>query len=264
MNIIKAKIINNIRLSTNYFLLELLCNTEINLGIPGQFYQIQYNNDQTKLLIPISICNIDKNMISFMVKTVGEKTKQLAEKKVNDYLNIIGPLGNGFDTKLYKNKKLFFVTGGAGFAPLFYLYNTLPNHDITWFHGGRNYDEVCFIPSYVKDINISTDDGSFMNKGYVTRFFTNYIDKLTPPTSELPTPSSQLSTLNCLACGPVPMLKTLQNICENNNIPLYVSLEEYMACGVGVCYGCALKKNDTYIRVCKEGPIFDAKEVIWT
>ena len=105
MNILKAKIVNNIKLSDNYFVLELLCDPNRNLGMPGQFYQLQYSLDETKLLIPISIFNIDNNIISFMIKIVGEKTKQLADKKVNDNINIIGPLGNGFDTRLFENKK---------------------------------------------------------------------------------------------------------------------------------------------------------------
>jgi dihydroorotate dehydrogenase electron transfer subunit len=262
-------------LNNNYLLIKAkaLDDEILDLGDPGQFYQLKVHSDSFQLRVPISIFNIESNIISFLIKIVGGKTKKLQSMKESQVIDVIGPLGTSFlhlmdkrvsDNEVNNNRYLF-VSGGCGFAPISFLYKHLTaynemNKDISpqtqfiWIHGGKNYDDVSFISEQLNVI-ITTEDGSVGTEGLVTesaieQFKENKIDIV-------------------FTCGPVAMMKALFEICKLNNTPLIVSLEEYMACGIGVCYGCAVKTKNTlneesYARVCKDGPIFDAEEVFFS
>jgi len=253
MNIFKTKIVSHTMVSTNYLLVkvEALTKGNVNLGLPGQFYEIKPLGDNFQLRVPISIYDVEKQYISFLIKIVGEKTKRLQGLKAGDELDILGPLGNTFETE--EDKKYLFVSGGAGYAPLNYLYSAYTHPtNITWIHGGRNKEEVHFARTAERTI-ICTDDGSVGVKGLVT--------------DEALKAISTTKFDKAFTCGPVPMMKALFEICQSANIPLIVSLEEYMGCGVGVCYGCAVKIKsesgaETYVRVCKTGPVFEAKNIV--
>ena len=254
MNIFDTKVISNKMITSNY--LELIVKSDFKtheLGQPGQFYELQIPEKDFNLRAPISIYSIKDNNIIFLVKIIGEKTKSIQKLKKNDTLNLIGPLGNSFKT--HENRKYLLISGGCGYAPLNFLYNeSIKSNDIVWIHGGRNIDEVSFSENRPENLIICTEDGSTGHKGFVTEQVLEVLKK---------------NKFDCVfSCGPVPMLKSLLTICKQKKIPLTVSLEEYMACGVGVCYGCAVKvvnifgKTD-YVRVCKEGPIFDAYSIVW-
>jgi dihydroorotate dehydrogenase electron transfer subunit len=228
-----------------------------NLGSPGQFYQIKVIDSGFGLRLPISIYDIQGQYISFLVKAVGSKTKKLQSFTIGTELDLIGPLGTSFE--ILPSQNYLFVTGGIGYAPLSYLYQQTMGGHITWVHGGQSKEDVVFAD---KATVITTNDGSVGTKGLVTDeviklLDTNSYDKV-------------------FTCGPDTMMKALYAICHERNIPIEVSLEEYMACGVGVCYGCAVKiKNvpdivpmstphpTTYKRVCKDGPVFDAYTIVW-
>ena len=272
MQVLDAIIINNKKISKNYCLLKLQVESEKNLGIPGQFYQIQVDSSKPKLRVPISIFNIEKNHIYFLMKIIGEKTQQLANMKNKKSLNIFGPLGNGFNQNnlFQKNvqreemiSKYVFVTGGVGFAPLYFLYNSLPDEDITWYHGGTTKTEVSFLNTFIKDINIYTNDGSYGKQGTVVDAYQSKLCASVRDGISVYRGTSQI----VVACGPYMMLKTLNDVLQKNTTPLFVSFESYVACGVGVCYGCAIKvKNELsykYVRVCKEGPVFNAEDIVW-
>ena len=225
---------------------------DLSLGLPGQFYQIKVPGDDFQIRVPISIYDIEDDEISFLIKIVGEKTTKLKNMKLNDELNIIGPLGNSFTYA--KNESYMFVSGGCGYAPLNFLHKFIPDNKTLWIHGGRTKDEVKFAVSGQKAQIICTDDGSEGIKGFVTsevskELYIQGYDKV-------------------YACGPNPMLKEIMSICRLFNKKLYVSMEAYMGCGIGVCYGCAVKLRNnkgtyTYARVCKDGPIFNAYSIVW-
>lgn len=252
--------------SENYKLIKVKpnCNDNFDLGSPGQFYELSINNDQDfKLRVPISIYNIENNQIQFLIKIIGNGTKKLAQLKEGDTLNLFGPLGNTFDLKEnnFQNiTNLLFVTGGCGYAPLVYYKEYLRKHskfsdiNIKWIHGGKNKNEI-----FESDISC-TDDGSYGIKGNVLEsvenFITDYESKF------------NLKTLKIVGCGPKPMLIAVHKICSSMNIAFDVSLEEYMACGAGVCYGCAVKVINSdgtrdFKRVCKDGPVFNAYDIDW-
>jgi dihydroorotate dehydrogenase electron transfer subunit len=260
MNQFNLKITQHTMLSSNYLLLKATTLTDItDLGLPGQFYEIKLHGDGFQLRVPISIYNVENNSISFLIKIVGEKTKKLKEMNVSDILDVIGPLGTTFEqVSGIRVEQCLLVSGGCGYAPLNFLYHHLCGGDFqstntTWIHGGKNADEVSFATNDTP-ITICTDDGSIGEKGYVTEAVKSAINK------------TKYDIV--FSCGPIPMMKALHQLCQAENIPLIVSLEEYMACGVGVCYGCAVKVRgkggeELYVRVCKEGPVFDANDVVF-
>jgi len=261
MEILKSQVYLTEYYNENYFHLILEVNTNKDIGLPGQFYQIQYAKKTPKLRIPISIYetdyfDTDKVAINFMIKIVGEKTQALADVREGTWLSIIGPLGNHFEYD--EHKSYLLVSGGCGYAPLHYFYNYYHHKNMTWFHGCANADDAYIAEkSYIH--TLTTDDGSAGIKGFVT-------DAVEVHLRETSNKYDQV-----YACGPKPMLKALHHICQSYGLPLSVSLEEYMACGVGVCYGCAVKTTgddgnrpvSVYSRVCKDGPIFKAENIIW-
>jgi len=257
MQILKSRVLMSVPYSGNYQYIMVEVTTNKDIGLPGQFYQIQYSKNRTKLRVPISIYeadsdDTDKYSISFLIKIVGEKTHALENVREDTALNIIGPLGNHFEYD--KQKSYLLVSGGCGYAPLHYFYTHYPHKNMTWFHGASDIADIDFIEKiYIH--TLTTDNGSAGVKGFVTDAVATHLRETSNKYDQV------------YACGPKPMLKALHHICQSHNLPLSVSLEEYMACGVGVCYGCAvgIKTHDgvTYARVCKDGPIFPSENVVW-
>jgi len=227
------------------------------LGLPGQFYSIRVPSDEFQVRVPISIFDIEQiseteSDISFLIKIVGEKTIKIKNMQVNDILNIIGPLGNSF--QVADRERVMFISGGCGYAPLNFLYRFVNPNKVTWIHGGRTKEQVEYAVRDKKVHIITTDDGSEGIKGFVTtevskELFIQRYDKV-------------------FACGPNPMLREILSVCRLFGKKLYVSMESVMACSYGVCYGCTIKVQNTkgklnYVRVCKDGPIFNAYSIIW-
>ena len=252
MNLIDSTIISSEVISYNYLLFTVETNHNGFLGDPGQFYEIQYTDDLSKLRIPISIYDQTDHKISFLIKIIGSKTQKLALLKPNDPLRLIGPLGKGFSSPL-KKSNILLLTGGIGYAPLYYFSKSVSiEHSLFWIHGGKNREEVSIAIRDQKTDMIFTDDGSFGKLGFVTK--------------ELQPIIQQYKINLVYACGPEPMLISVQSICQAQKIKLYLSLEAYMACGIGACFGCAVKMKDHehiyYGRVCTDGPVFASEKVI--
>ncbi|MBP7309860.1 MAG: dihydroorotate dehydrogenase electron transfer subunit [Candidatus Cloacimonetes bacterium] len=222
---------------------------------PGQFFELRAHASLSdpessrclpKLFKPISIYDNAGGRIGFFIKKVGQGTASLARLKAGDMLELVGPLGNGFP--IVSGRRILMVSGGIGYPPLWYLQKELINHNlIFWLHGGASQDDI-----FPCD-EVWTVDGSIGHKGLVT-------DGLEALLS-----SKQIDLI--FSCGPIPMLKQIAAIATSRGIEHYASLEAYMACGIGVCHGCAVPvgtENDwTYLRACKEGPVFNAADVLW-
>jgi len=243
-------------INKHYLLLKVVVDKDNVLGLPGQFYQLQCSSDPTKLRVPISIYDIkpydtDKSIISFIIKIVGEKTLLLQKKSVGEPINLIGPIGNHFLHDI--DKTYLLVSGGCGDAPLHYFYHKYPRKKLAWFHGCKNIEETPLSSRF--HTILTTDDGSYGVKGYVTTEVAKFLKQ------------TQVKYDQVYACGPMQMLIALNNVCQEYNLPLQVSLEAYMACGVGVCHGCVVGvRTDLgieYERVCTEGPIFSSERVVW-
>ena len=220
---------------------------------PGQFIAM-YCEDGTKLLPrPISICGIDaeKGTLRVVYRIAGEGTRLFSEMKEGDSLEVLGPLGNGFTMK---EEKAIIVGGGIGIPPMLELAKQL-SCEKTVVLGYR--DELFLkdeFESYA-DVVVATEDGSCGTKGTV-------ID---------PIKEAGVDGKVIYACGPMPMLKALAEYAEAHDMEAQISLEERMACGIGACLGCICKtkKKDHHTnvnnqRICKDGPVFDAKEVVFS
>ena len=220
---------------------------------PGQFIAM-YCEDGTKLLPrPISICGIDaeKGTLRVVYRIAGEGTRLFSEMKEGDSLEVLGPLGNGFTMK---EEKAIIVGGGIGIPPMLELAKQL-SCEKTVVLGYR--DELFLkdeFESYA-DVVVATEDGSCGTKGTV-------IDAIK---------EAGVDGKVIYACGPMPMLKALAEYAEAYDMEAQISLEERMACGIGACLGCICKtkKKDHHTnvnnqRICKDGPVFDAKEVVFS
>lgn len=227
---------------------------------PGNFIEIRVSNQVEPFLRrPISIYNLDREdgTLEFIFQVKGKGTEILSKKEKGDKIDIIGPLGHGiFSIDNYSN--IAIIGGGIGIFPLFELAKEahLEKKKVNTYLGFRNKECVMLEKEFqnISDkIIITTDDGSYAEKGYA-------IDCLIKDMKE--------EKYDCIcACGPLPMLKAIQKYAMENSIECQISLEEKMACGLGVCLGCAVKtakstkENPEYLHVCKNGPVFKCKDI---
>lgn len=268
---IKARIIKNINLTTNYYKLTLSCLSLAKAAQPGQFVMLRLSDDYQPLLRrPFSIHSVSNqpakhsNHIDILYKVIGKGTELLSKKKPGEYLDVLGPLGNGFDYRksiATGHKPPILVGGGMGVAPLLFLAQTLAKctkqnagSKPLVLIGANTKKEILAQKEFAKlglSVKISTDDGSAGFKGKATSLLKHLLSTINYKPSTI------------YACGPKPMLKQTSLICRQHNLALWVSLDEYMACGLGVCLGCIVKTKAGYQTVCKDGPVFDAKTVVW-
>lgn len=222
----------------------------------GQFVDIKA--DGFTLRRPISICDIDKEKetIRIVFEIRGEGTKEIAQLDVGDYIDMIAPLGRGFNIpkEIEDGKKVVVIGGGIGVPPLFNIAKQLGNK-ATAILGFRSYDRVILTEDFKSvgaDVILCTDDGSVGEKGLVTIPLKRDIE------------AGRVAKI--CACGPTPMLKAIIEIAEESKIPCEVSMEQRMGCGVGACLvcSCMLVRNgkEFYGRVCKDGPVFKSGEVV--
>lgn len=219
---------------------------------PGQFISV-YSTDGSRLLPrPISICAIVDNKLRIVYRTVGAGTKEFSLMKEGESLSIQGPLGNGYDVNAtYASKDAIIFGGGIGIPPMLELAKQL-NCKKQIVLGYK--DELFLNEEFEKygTVTIATEDGSCGTKG-------NVLDAVK---------AHNIKGDVIYACGPMPMLRAIKAYALENNIECYISLEEKMACGIGACLACVCKSKDIddhskvhNKRVCKEGPVFNAKEV---
>lgn len=214
---------------------------------PGQFYMLRSWSIEPYLSRPISVHGVCEEGIIFLYQVFGQGTEILSRLKEGDKIDILGPLGNGFDIENISGK-VAVVVGGIGIAPMYEVMKKLKeknkNIKIDLYAGFRNnVYSVDYMEKFADKVVISTEDGSVGYKGYV-------IDKLD---------TSQYDYI--LSCGPTPMMKALKKMAEETNTIAYFSLEEHMACGIGACLGCTCNTIRGKERICKEGPVFLGKDV---
>ncbi len=229
---------------------------------PGNFVHVRVNPDPYPLLRrAFSVHDTDKRKGNFeiLVKIVGNGTRILSEKTPGDVLDLLGPVGNGFSFP-QKGKMVMLVAGGMGIAPLWFLFTDLKKkiekEKLTFFLGAKSKSELVYrdrLENLGTNLIVTTDDGSFGAKGLVTDLFLEELNKR----------KDALHKLVVYSCGPPEMLKKMSEISKKYDLPCQISLEGSMACGVGACWGCAVRlENGGYKRVCVDGPVFDAREVV--
>ena len=264
---IKIKVLFKEEVSPNIYLMKLKTPEIAQDALPGQFIHIKCSTDNYPLLRrPLSIHRIDKEKgeIYILFQVVGEGTKLLSQKVVGDDLDIIGPIGNGFNV-YPESKKIMIIGGGIGVAPLLALAeeSIAQGKEVRVLIGALKKELIIGEESFKRlgaRVDVATDDGSYKYKGFVTDLLEEAIQEGWLPDQ-------------IFSCGPRPMLKKIANISSDAHIDCQVSLEERMACGIGACLGCVCKiKNEDkkqdkvkyeYKRVCIDGPIFEGSEVVW-
>lgn len=224
----------------------------------GQFLEIKVSETGEPFLRrPISIYNIDKEngIVEFIFQVKGRGTELLADRKIGDLIDIMGPLGfGGFKVQEYNNVAV--IGGGIGTYPLYELVKELKGKaNLNVYLGFRDKSLVTCEKEFeelgLNKLVVTTDDGSYKEKGYAIDFMKKDIE------------DHKVDMI--FACGPLPMLKAVRAYAIENNIPCQISLEERMGCGIGACLGCAVKvisgNEPRYGHVCKEGPVFNAADV---
>lgn len=231
---------------------------------PGQFIMVRgWKGFDPLLPRPFAIYNWREEegrpILSFVFKVVGRGTSILSGLREGDRVQVNGPLGNGFSPP--EGKERFILAGGGiGFSAVLPVARRLVDSgkDVRVLLGARTAGEIPRI-GYVEEADrdhllITTDDGSFGEKGIVTDFLERELEEV----------GEKERTL-LFACGPPRMLKKVQELAERFGIETYLSLENYMACGFGVCLGCVVDRRTeegiVRVRVCREGPIFRSSEV---
>ncbi len=224
---------------------------------PGQFAHIRVGSGYEPLLRrPISIHSIDdKETFSILYEVVGAGTSIMAGKKAGQTIDVIGPSGRGFD--YYEGKKrLILIGGGIGVAPLLFAAQEglRRKMEVILLIGARNRDRLLCVADF-KTIGCAvesiTEEGDTGREGYVTDLLEEAIvNRGSGPAS-------------VMACGPRPMMRRAAVTAGLYEVPCQVSLEESMACGIGMCLGCAVKTVDGFKRVCADGPVFKAGEIAW-
>ena len=251
----KAKIISQEEIAKDIF--SIWMKTEIaKEAKAGQFISL-FTNDGSKLLPrPISICEIYKlaGLLRIVYRVTGEDTgtKQFSLLESGDFIKVMGPLGNGFPIMDEEGKEILLIGGGIGMPPLLQLVKEFKQADVRLAMGYR--DEVFLKEDFEENGNliVATEDGSVGIQGNVMDLVTWHFKR----------PDI------IYACGPTPMLRVLKKYASRHSIPLYVSLEEKMACGIGACLACVCKgahrdeqDNLKQMKICKDGPVFLSSEV---
>ncbi len=306
MKQLDVKIIENKRVKQGFYRMRLESPYLAKNTRPGQFFEVKCSDTSEPLLRrPLGAHRILKNGIEILYKIVGIGTELLSKRTAGEYLDIIGPLGNGFDIKRTtpvrqshsrpytftgeggndERRTAILIAGGIGVAPLVALAEELKKkkNKVVVVIGAKTKSHILCEDEFKSlgcEVRISTEDGSKGHSGLVTDLLrtTSVSSPGLPYRSRLVQAGAGKRTTNneqrttIYACGPTAMLKAVAKIAGSRDIPCQVSLEERMACGVGVCLGCPVKikaktenriPNTEYKMICRDGPVFNAEDIAW-
>ena len=247
-------------MAPEHHLLELTCPEIAGDARPGQFVHVRVTGANDPLLRrPFSIMLRDagKGTIQLLMRTVGRGTEILANAAAGAVFDLIGPLGNGFPVPDDKCS-LLLIAGGVGVAPLVFLADALQlaprGHYVRGLLGAANEDALACWQEFAgrcEEFEAATEDGSAGVEGLVTDL--------------IPAQLERGGVDAVYTCGPRAMMAKVAQICAEASVPCWVSLEQFMGCGVGACLGCVvpMRGEPRYRRVCKDGPVFEAGEIAW-
>lgn len=249
MAIIKdLKIIRNQEIANNIYEMILESKELAETSKAGQFLHLKLHDQAKTLRRPISIASIDTrhHQIVILYRVVGHGTLEMSTYTPKDSINVMGPLGNGFDTEtIQKDSRVLIIGGGIGVAPLYELAKQVSTktNNVTMCFGFTTQGDIYYEAKFKQlgQVRYTTNDGTYGRQGYAL----DAIDD---------TESFDV----IYACGPHALNEAIQKRFEHHD-NVFLSLEERMACGMGACYGCETK--DKKHRVCKDGPVFNAKEI---
>lgn len=249
-----CRIEQNRKLAEGFYELILHAPQIVQRADCGQFVHVACTGKMLRR--PLSICELDgeKGLLRLVYQVRGEGTSWLSTQSAGDCLDVLGPLGQGF--RLPKAQHPVFVGGGLGVPPLLEAAKRCGNKKASALLGFRTADVAILTEDFASvchETLLASDDGSIGRKGLVTDLL-----------------KEKIAAGECdyiAACGPVPMLRAVAQIAVEKKIPCEVSLEERMGCGMGACLVCVCRiqraGEEDYLRVCKDGPVFWAQEVVF-
>ncbi|MDA8169238.1 MAG: dihydroorotate dehydrogenase electron transfer subunit [Nitrospiraceae bacterium] len=252
-HLFKARVKENIKVSGRFYILKATPETGffVPAPLPGQFFMLGLDRRKDPLLKrPFCYFRVRDGALEILYRIVGKATFLMRELREGDRVEVLGPLGNPYPLPGWgKHKKPLVVAGGVGIASVFPLLEALKGKAVL-FYGGRSRDELVLtdeLQGMTSELHLASDDGSAGFKGAVTDVLADYFK------------DKKKSDFIIYACGPNGMLKAVCGM----GLRGYISSEEKMACGIGVCLGCAIKTRSGFKRTCKEGPVFDMDEVVF-
>ncbi|MCM8760606.1 MAG: dihydroorotate dehydrogenase electron transfer subunit [Candidatus Omnitrophica bacterium] len=268
----KVKILKNEKVAEGFYRMRVASDYFGSQTSPGQFFEVRCSLSTEPLLRrPLGAHRIWQGGIEMLYEVVGKGTSLLSAKRAGEDVDIIGPLGKGFTVS--EEGDALLVAGGIGVAPLLALAERINKGADRMSHRKKNI--VVIIGAKTRahvlcekefrllgcEVLVATEDGSKGKKGLATDILKNLLF------------ARRLAERAAIyACGPTAMLKAVADIAKAGRMPCQVSLEERMACGIGVCLGCPVRiKSDVttapsavlYKMVCKDGPVFNAEDIVW-
>ncbi|MFQ6097126.1 MAG: dihydroorotate dehydrogenase electron transfer subunit [Armatimonadota bacterium] len=273
MRVVQAELLSLTEVAPEHCLAVLACADVAQQARPGQAVHLRCGDTYDPLLRrPISIADVsdDKRTLSLLFRVVGRGTRILANTAVGSAVDVLGPLGNGYNLSgiaafAWRHERpidIVLVAGGYGVGPVHFGARHLAQHrqrDQARLHallGAASADLLVFadeLRALTDEAHITTEDGSRGRRGVVT-----------DPLEEL---CESRSADLVLCCGPTGMMRRVAEVCREHGIPCQASLEAHMGCGVGACLGCVIPvRGDggiAYRRICRDGPVFDASTVVW-
>jgi dihydroorotate dehydrogenase electron transfer subunit len=278
MNLDSGRIIENLHIAENHFIMSVLLTSTFDSALPGQFIMMRKQGVKDPLLSrPLSLYGVyhteSGTVLEFLYRVVGKGTLAISRLNVGETVDILGPLGKPFEV-IPDRTHVVLLAGGIGVAPLSYFLEYLAKglnqsqghrddrhatRKITFYLGATTASVLvglAKIERFCSDVRLSTDDGTAGFAGTVTDLLANDLEKI------------DHRDLCIYSCGPAPMIKSLSKMLQPYSIPCHVSMEERMACGIGACLGCSIKIREastgwSYCQVCMDGPVFDIKDLLW-
>jgi len=252
--LLDLKVVSVERIHARYVLLKLTDDQPLPQMLPGQFVEVRVDGSpSTFLRRPISINYVDRqlNQLWLLVATIGDGTRWIASLKSGSLLNCILPLGHGFTMPHSATEHVLLIGGGVGVAPLLYMGAEMVRLGCkpTFLLGARTANDLLMndVFNQFGRVFVTTEDGSKGEKGFVTNhsiLSKEHFDHIA-------------------TCGPTPMMKAVARFAQQKHIDCEVSLENLMACGLGACLCCVEKTTEGNLCVCKEGPVFNIKKLLW-
>lgn len=235
------KILSNEKIAKDVYKMILEGDTQY-ITAPGQFINIKLNDKFLRR--PISVCDCDDSTITIIYKVVGSGTEYMSTLEEGEILDILTGLGNGYD--ISKSTKPLLIGGGVGVPPLYLLAKKLiaARQSPVVILGFNTKDEIFYEDEFKSigcDVRVTTVDGSYGIKGFVTDAFPDDYDYF-------------------YTCGPMPMFRAIEKVAVTSG---QYSFEERMGCGFGACMGCSCKTKYGSKRICKDGPVLEREEIVW-
>ncbi|MBZ4662928.1 MAG: dihydroorotate dehydrogenase electron transfer subunit [Caloramator sp.] len=233
---------SNVKVQDDIYVLSLEIDDDVRAG---QFYMLKAWEDEPILARPISVHSSENGIVKFAYQVKGRGTKILSSLKAEDKVYVLGPVGNGLYTEKFKGK-IALISGGIGIAPMLQIAKGLDGEVDLYAGFNKSPYLIDEFKKYCNNIYIASEKDTGYYNGFITEIFNPF----------------EYNAVIC--CGPEAMMKRVVDMCKTYATPVYVLMENKMACGVGACLGCTCNTKEGKKRVCVDGPVFKGTDVVFS